>query len=902
MNATESPLTPESDARVQALFERAKLLAPDQWPLFLASAVGEEIDLVERVLERLRARAKADGFSSTASAPATTPPPESDPWVGRMLGDYRIERRIGRGGMGVVFKARHDKLGREVALKVLPVQALAKPNRAARFEKEARTAGRLRHPHIIDVHAVGHDGDIHWFAMELVDGPDLARELRQIATRRDAGGRRLPAYDSTQYIGTVVDLVCQAADAMAAAHAAGVIHRDLKPSNLLLGPHAAVKVADFGLARDEHEPHLTATGDQVGTPHYMSPELVESATRTADARSDVYSLGVVLFELLTLRRPFEGKTSGEVWWKILHQPPPPLLTIAPRVPPDLATIVATAMAREPSERYPTAAALRDDLRRFLAHESIKARLTPLLRRAQRFARRYRGLLIAAAGVVVAALAGLGLALAAASAERRREDLAVIGRVVERAAGRQPTIDASGIPGFADAEADVAAAWRLLQQRTEDGVFGADEGGVVGDARALMVADKAFLCARILRLIEQGQADREDGYVNGLRSSFSSEHFAEALRVLASAQARYAGDIEVLDAARATRQFAEFTVALSDETTRLAPNADQAEVWIRRIDDVACTLSPPRRIGAPGPAPFREPRGHVRIVVVIPGWGFSEHTRWLDPSSAGEAIVARVRSTTDAAAGMKRIDAGVMKFDQDRIRGCCMRAADAPFDAYWIDEAELSNREVLDWAEGSGAPLPEAWTSGWCRDWQKVAAEMGEQFGDLPALGLSHREYTAVAEWTGKRLPTHVELERALRGRDMQRFPWRTEEERDQAGLANVYQDKIPANLGGEAHYRAVISRLMPVRASGYRQNPEGLFHAFGNVAEWTESALVEPFYGRVQRYDLVAVVIGMAWYAQMPDWVGTDICMATHETQEISAEYRSSQVGVRLARGGEPPR
>jgi hypothetical protein len=663
-----------------------------------------------------------------------------------------------------------------------------------------------------------------------------------------------------------------------------------------------VKVADFGLARDEHEPNLTATGDQVGTPHYMSPELVESATRTADARCDVYSLGVVLFELLTLRRPFEGKTSGEVWWKILHQPLPSLLAIEPRVSADLATIVATAMAREPAERYQTVAALRDDLRRFLAPESIEARPAPLRLRAQRFARRHRWPIVSGIGVSAAAVAGLLLATASAAAERRGRDLEVMERVVRRATGRQPAADTSGIPGFGGADADVAAAWQLLRQRTDEGEFESDEGGRVGEARTLMEADKAFLCERILRLIEEGPAGRAGNYVGGLRSSFSSERFSEALRLLAVVQARYAGDPAVVDVARVERQFAGFTVTISEETRRLAPNADRAEVWIRRIDDVACTLSAPRRIGVPGPTRFLEPRGHVRITVAIPDFGFSEHTRWLEPSAVDEAIVARIRPTPEVVAGMKRIDAGVMTFDAVRIQGCCMSTADAPYDAYWIEEAELSNREVLAWVEQSGAPMPEDWSSGWCRDWRTVAAEMGDRFGDLPALGLSHREWTAVAEWYGKRLPTHVELERALRGTEMRRFPWRSEAERDQAGLANVTQPPVPAGLVGEPLYREVIGRLMPVRAAGYRQQPEGLFHAFGNVAEWTESALVEPFHGEIRTYELVAIVIGMAWDAQIPGRIGTKICMASHETRETSPLYASYEVGVRLCRGADSPR
>ena len=312
---------------------------------------------------------------------------------GRQLGDYRIVREVGRGGMGVVYEAVQTSLDRRVALKVLPAASMLAGNAVERFTREAATAGRLHHTNIVPVHAVGTEQGIHYYVMQYIEGRSLSERLRE---RRDAG-----APPDREYYGRVARWGRQAAEALEYAHGQGIVHRDMKPSNLLLDARDNVWIADFGLARADAMATITVSGDVLGTARYMSPEQARGGHDRVDCRTDIYSLGATLYELLALEPAYEGESREAVLNHIAFDTPRPLRQVRADIPRDLETIVSRCMAKEPRHRYARAADVAEDCRRFLAGESIRARRTPIAVRAIRFVSKHR--LMSLAALVVLAL-------------------------------------------------------------------------------------------------------------------------------------------------------------------------------------------------------------------------------------------------------------------------------------------------------------------------------------------------------------------------------------------------------------------------------------------------------------------------------------------------------------------
>ncbi len=319
----------------------------------------------------------------------------------QILGDYRLIREVGRGGMGVVFEAEQVSLRRRVALKILPTASALDPRQRARFQVEAQAAASLRHPHIVPIFGVGSAGGAHFLAMQFIDGPSLADVIRVLRGRRGGGGRSPGSAHRS-----AAALARQAAEAMAHAHDQGVVHRDLKPANLMIDAEGHLWVVDFGLARLRSEDGPTATGDLVGTLRYLSPEQAMGGG-FADPRSDVYAIGVTLYELLTLRPAFDGLERAAVLRRIIEEEPARPRKLDPSIPRDLETILLKAMAKEPAVRYDSAAGLADDLLRFLEGLPIQARRAGPLDRAARWARRHRAAAVWAGAALTAIVVGLG---------------------------------------------------------------------------------------------------------------------------------------------------------------------------------------------------------------------------------------------------------------------------------------------------------------------------------------------------------------------------------------------------------------------------------------------------------------------------------------------------------------
>ena len=333
---------------------------------------------------------------------------------------YDVLEELGRGGMGVVYKARQQELKRLVALKMVLGSARLDPDRLARFRREAEAVAQLQHPHIVQIHEIGTLEGHPYFALEYIAGGSLDQQLR---------GQPQPPREAAA-------LVEKLAQAMQAAHARGIIHRDLKPANILLtlsrapqarapdSPAAAVdsparasgarlnesipKITDFGLAKQlDAEDGQTRTGEIVGTPSYMAPEQAAGQSKVIGPGTDLYALGAVLYEMLTGRPPFQGPTPMETVLQVLHNEPVPPSRLQPKLPPDLETICLKCLAKEPGRRYLSAEALAADLRRFLENRPILARPTGRLERTWRWCRRNPGL-AGLAGLLLLAVVGLAV--------------------------------------------------------------------------------------------------------------------------------------------------------------------------------------------------------------------------------------------------------------------------------------------------------------------------------------------------------------------------------------------------------------------------------------------------------------------------------------------------------------
>ena len=313
-------------------------------------------------------------------------PAESRGPACRVFGKYELLGEIGRGGMGVVYRARQTDLDRPVALKMILASRLASDEDVRRLYAEARAAGGLRHPNIVGIHEVGEDEGQHYFAMDCVEGQSLADKLRHGPLEPDEAAR----------------LVAQVSRAVDYLHANNIVHRDLKPSNILLDGECRPYVTDFGLAKVfNSDSGGTQTGTIVGTPSYMAPEQAAGRPSAVSPRSDVYSLGAILYELLSGRPPFQRDNPLDTLVDVLEGEPTLLTKANPQTPGELEWICLRCLEKDPEKRYPSAAALAEDLERFLRDEPVEAQPSGLRQNLRRWARREPAL--------VSHVAALGLA-------------------------------------------------------------------------------------------------------------------------------------------------------------------------------------------------------------------------------------------------------------------------------------------------------------------------------------------------------------------------------------------------------------------------------------------------------------------------------------------------------------
>jgi tetratricopeptide (TPR) repeat protein/serine/threonine protein kinase len=420
------------------------------------AAQPEHADTLRRLLPAARMMADLSASTGSRDGPAA----DSAELLREPLGDFDLLREIGRGGMGVVYEAVQRSLGRKVALKVLPLAATMDPRQLQRFRHEAQAAAMLHHPNVVPVFGVGCERGVHYYAMQLIQGRSLAAMIDELLgpVHSAGGGGTLnpktqsfqpfngfsdsavpagaenpkthenqaapesrvpngtadtapiaalttqPARRDRAYYRHLAELIAQAADALEYAHSMGVVHRDIKPANLLLDESGHLWVTDFGLAKLDAALGMTVSGDLIGTLRYMSPEQALARHGLVDHRTDMYSLGATLYELLTLRPAVDGADKHELLRKIAFEEPTKPRKLDRAIPPELETITLKCLAKNPNERYATVGELADDLRRWLGDQTIKAKPPTLRQGAVKWARRHRPV-VRAASLVVLILAG-----------------------------------------------------------------------------------------------------------------------------------------------------------------------------------------------------------------------------------------------------------------------------------------------------------------------------------------------------------------------------------------------------------------------------------------------------------------------------------------------------------------
>ncbi|MBL9121893.1 MAG: SUMF1/EgtB/PvdO family nonheme iron enzyme [Phycisphaerae bacterium] len=381
-----------SDNDEKSIFTEAIALAPSQREALLAERCADE-----GARERIRALLRHHDALATRVAGVAPEVPTTEPLEpGQRIGRYTLLRQLGRGGMGVVFLAHDHELDRQVALKVIADSMPGVTTMIDRFRQEARMAAALRHPSVVRVYEASQDGNRHFIVSEFVDGTTLAEQFGEL---QSLGGQG----DAKACRRRLVGWIASIADALEGCRRAGIIHRDVKPSNILIDSEHGARLSDFGIAvRTGASRDGTSLPDAGGTMHYMSPEQATRAQQPIDHRSDIFSLGVVLYEGLAHRRPFDGADPLVVLRALIHEVPPPLRRIVRGIDRDLETISIKALEKHPDNRYPTAGHLAADLRAWLDGTPVLASRPGRVRRMRQWIRAHRGTARATVGLAATA--------------------------------------------------------------------------------------------------------------------------------------------------------------------------------------------------------------------------------------------------------------------------------------------------------------------------------------------------------------------------------------------------------------------------------------------------------------------------------------------------------------------
>ena len=776
--------------------------------ILVEACTREDGSIDEEMLVELRAMV-------TTEVPAGFLEPEPPPEPPPRLGEFALKHVLATGGCGVVWVARQASLDRDVAVKVLTAGPGTSAAQIERFHREPLAASSLNHPHIVPVFAEGRTGDTHWFAMQLVDGHSLAREIELQRARNVADPPPLlPRFATGQWFAAVARICADAADALHLAHQHRIVHRDVKPHNLLLDRQGNVVVADFGIARDERYGALTETGAIAGSWPYMSPEQARIEKDPVDHRTDIYSLGVVLYELLTLARPYEGTTSQEVIDQIRRAPARPVCRRNRQVPRDLETICMAAIARCPADRYATAADLRDDLLRFLEHQAITRQPPSLPVRVQQWLHRRRRPLTLAATVVVVSIVSL---LVQSSVYVAAEHSNLIQRC--DALLRSGNLDALPV-------GDLAALWRDVR--------GAGDSA----APSARAADATLMTYR------DGLLTRwHDGLEAAARAPEPTARYGAIMSAFQLGWRAHS-----LDPARAMP--AEFDenpfhcavgITVTDDLNRPVP----ATVGMQYLDPTTGLAEDEVLLGPAPIARWRARDGMYRLVVHSAQYGERTFSR-LFAVAERTTVVLDVHAVDDPMGGMVRIPAGTLQIGPTDGPAHGLRGRAVAIPEFWIDRCEVTVADYRRFLRDTNhRPTPPSF--------DRIPASHDRR----PVVNVTWADARAYAEWAGKRLPSLPEWMLAARGAgpNPRLLPWAG------PGIFGNCQAAVDFDNGSaDSRFEAYLRHATDVDASLDSRTPEGVFELLGNVEEWTESlGVTRGEAGLIAQHDH-RMVAGLPWF------------------------------------------
>lgn len=841
--------------------------------------------------------------------------------VGRLpgaarIGRYTVLRQLGEGGMGVVYLVHDPELGREVALKTIRGEAGGGPGRLARFEREVRAAARLRHPNIVAIHDVGLADGAHYYTMDYVRGQSLSDAIA----------------DGQIHQHRACEIAARLARALDYAHSEGVVHRDVKPDNVLIDTRGEPQLADFGIALHVDDARLTRAGVPIGTPLYMSPEQAQGEIDHIDGRSDVFSLGAMLYEMLAGWTPVQAEPGGpeallRLIDRVCYETPRSIRRDKPQIHRDAETIALKALAKRPHQRYASAGAMADDLERHLRDEPIAARPPGLGERLLRWVRRHK-----ARTALIAVLAALPLIGAALVVSERRRDQRRLAQLM---------VEAGRLADTGTRDALMAARDRYAQvlERTP-AHFAAFEGRVtvVGALRAL---DERERRERARPYLDRGRAAladahraleaagalraRRDDAIRGRRRPEARRLgvqrgalLATARRHLEQAQGQLARGLAVseLPSARALLNDAFMRLAYVAEATG---DVRAAAVYVRLVRD---HVSDPERLAtleargslrvslpvaarltlsavdvdADGRRQLREVRvasGRALEAAGLPAGRYLVAVTPADPSRMPVTLALRLRRgdrltrspelplrTAAPTADMVYIPAGEVELGGDPGAFQALPPERVWLPGFWIGRHEvtikdymayletLQGRAFLDAVPTQGGLPLFAWQTR--KDGRRLVPASGQLRPEAPVTRVTRAQASGYASWLAARRGRPVRLPDELEWECAARGPY---------GMAYPWGDQLVAAdaVVGQPGQPARLPRIG--QAPGDR-SPSGIHDLGGSVAEWTASDAQGLAVVRGGAYELLAV-------------------MARAATRNLqAADLRASFVGFRLAASG----